>query len=112
MSQDSTLPEICQVSLAEAMRPELFKAMSDPVRISIIAIMASRKGPSSVSDLVACCDIDFSGVSRHLKILRDADILSGKKQGRTMLYELKTDELVRTLNGLAEALKRCEAEVS
>lgn len=107
MSDNPKLPEICQESLSEALRPELFKAMSDPVRISIIATLATRMELTSVSEIAESCGIDFSGVSRHLKILREAEIVSAEKQGRAVLYRLNTEDLVETLQGLAISLSRC-----
>lgn len=110
MTTASDLPEICQDSLAVALRPDLFKALCDPVRVSIVATLATRKAPSNVSDLASCCGIDFSGVSRHLKLLREAGVVSGVKDGRAMLYQLNTDHLIETLEGLAAALRRCREQ--
>lgn len=90
------------------MSPNLFKALSDPVRISIIATLATRNTPSTVGGLTECCGIDFSGVSRHLKLLKEADIVSAQKHGREMLYSLKTDDLANTLRGIANALEGCK----
>lgn len=108
MTIPSKLPDICQESLTVALRPDLFKALCDPVRVSIVATLAMRKDPASVSDLTGCCGIDFSGVSRHLKLLREAGVVTGVKQGRTMLYQLNTDNLIETLEGVAQALKLCQ----
>lgn len=110
MSQKANFPDMCQENLSEALRPELFKAMSDPVRISIIATLATRKGLSTVSEIAESCGIDFSGVSRHLKILREAEIVSAEKQGRSVMYSLNTKELVQTLEGLAMSLALCEKQ--
>ena len=110
MTEHPNFPEICQEGLSEALRPELFKAMSDPVRVSIIAILATRSGFSTVSEIAETCGIDFSGVSRHLKILREAEIVTAEKQGRAMLYCLNTKELVQTLHGLAASLTHCSEQ--
>lgn len=91
------------------MRPDLFKALCDPVRISIVANLAVRAVPSTVSDLTTCCGIDFSGVSRHLKILRDAGVVSAQKTGREVFYQLKTEELSETLHNMADALTGCQS---
>ena len=100
-----------QESLQDALCPDTFKALCDPMRVSIIATLAGRKSPAKVGDLVGCCGIDFSGVSRHLKILRDADILSVEKKGRSVLYTLKTTELAKKMRRLAEALEACDTKV-
>ena len=108
MSDFQSLPDVCQKSLAEHMRPDLFRALCEPIRISIVATLAARSGLSRVSDLTECCGIDFSGVSRHLKILRDAGIVSAEKRGREVFYTLRTEELSQTLHAVADALIGCK----
>lgn len=101
------LPSVCQDSLLAAMPPEFFKALCDPVRISIVAELASRDRAVPVSDIAGCCGIDFSGVSRHLKILKEANIVEATKEGRSVLYALRTEALIDTLRGLASAIEGC-----
>lgn len=108
MTSINPLPEVCQASLAQHLRPDLFKALCDPVRLSIVATLAAQSGPVTVSALAECCGIDFSGVSRHLKLLRDAGVVVANKNGREMLYTLETVELAQTLRGFADALIGCK----
>ena len=110
MSQKISLPDCCVDALTETMRPELFKALCDPVRISIVATLAARAEPSTVSDIAECCGIDFSGVSRHLKILKDADILSSERNGRTVLYWLDASGLASSLRAIADGLEICRKQ--
>ncbi|WP_371396872.1 ArsR/SmtB family transcription factor [Fretibacter rubidus] len=108
MSPTRPLPDICQQHLAAAFQPDMFKALCDPVRVSIIADLATRKDPVPVSAIAQCCGIDFSGVSRHLKILREAGLVSATKDGRSVLYQLRTEHMAQTLQGLADALRLCQ----
>jgi len=112
MMPAASLPAICQSSLLQVMRPELFKALSDPTRIAIIATLATEREPASVTDIAENCGIDFSGVSRHLKLLKEAGLLSSEKTGRVVRYHLKSDELVATLQGFADAIKLCQNQAS
>ncbi len=82
----------------------LFKALSDPVRLSMIAKLSSLSNPASVSELSSCCGIDFSGVSRHLKILKEANVLNAERSGRHVLYSLNSEMLSERLSTLAAAL--------
>ena len=50
------------MNLVQAMRPEVFKALCDPNRIATVATLATKHGPSNVSDITEGCGIDFSGV--------------------------------------------------
>lgn len=108
--QDSPMPDLCRQTLDEALHPALFRALSDPQRISIVATLAARPEAASVSDIAECCGIDFSGVSRHLKALREAGVLSARREGRSVLYHLNVDELADSLQGIAIALKQCRAK--
>lgn len=107
MTSANTMPARCRDALENTLRPELFKALCDPVRISIVANLAAREDESSVSDIAECCGIDFSGVSRHLKILRDAGVLSATREGRHVYYALDCAELATSLRGMADALDAC-----
>lgn len=100
-------PEICIAALMQHARPDMFKALCDPVRISIVATLAARRSPATVSQIAECCGIDFSGVSRHLKILHDVGILSAKKQGREKLYSVEIEHLADSLRSYASALEMC-----
>jgi ArsR family transcriptional regulator, arsenate/arsenite/antimonite-responsive transcriptional repressor len=112
MTRKTKIPEICARALSSQMRPDLFKALCDPVRISIIATLAAKAEPLRVSDITDCCGIDFSGVSRHLKILKDAGILSAEKRGREMVYSLDAEDLAATLRAVADALVACRKAVA
>lgn len=107
MKKQPSLPSQCERALKEHLRPELFRALCDPVRISIVATLATQSKAVTVSEITDCCDIDFSGVSRHLKLLRDAGVVAVEKQGREKLYSLDAEYLSSTLRALADALDMC-----
>lgn len=111
MASTKPLPDICLESLSQTLRPELFKALSDPMRLAIVASLATRREAATVSDVSQCCGIDFSGVSRHLKLLRDANVVTAQKQGREVLYTLNAEILAGSLRRIAEALEMCRETV-
>jgi DNA-binding transcriptional ArsR family regulator len=94
-------------NLEDVLRPELFKAMAEPVRVSLIAVLAEAGEPQTVGQLAARCDIDPSGVSRHLKILREADLVEANRAGREVRYSLRMRALTKELRALADGLERC-----
>jgi DNA-binding transcriptional ArsR family regulator len=82
---------------------EIFKALSDPVRWSIIVQMASV-------DELACMTLEETlpvskpTISYHTKILHHAGLISVRKSGRNFYYSLRRDalhELVDDLQALA-----------
>ncbi|MCF6275410.1 MAG: metalloregulator ArsR/SmtB family transcription factor [Robiginitomaculum sp.] len=81
--------------------PNFFKALGDPVRLALVAYMAHLGKPSTVTEVAGCCGIDFSGVSRHLKILREAGIVTAEKRGRKTYYALDAPNANATLRKLS-----------
>lgn len=103
----ANLPAACADALARHLKPELFKALCDPRRLTLVAQLAMSPEPTTVSDAASCCGVHISGVSRHLAILRDAGVLTALKRGREVVYQVNFRELVATLRGLADALEDC-----
>ena len=109
MNTANQLPDQCLTALDAYLRPELFKALCDPMRLTIVAFLAVQKQPTTVGELSDQCAIDFSGVSRHLKILKEAEVVAAQKTGREVRYELNCENLTLVLRGLADALEACAA---
>src|SRR5580704_13886945 len=80
---------------------EIFKALSDPVRWSIIVQMASV-------DELACITLEDTlpvskpTISYHTKILHHAGLISVRKSGRNYYYSLRRDVLNKLLDDLWE----------
>ena len=67
----------------------IFHALSDETRIGLIQLL--RKGERCVCDLTSALDAAQSRLSFHLKVLKDAGIVSDRKEGRWVHYELNED---------------------
>jgi ArsR family transcriptional regulator len=76
---------------------ELFHALSDETRLGIIELL--RKGERCVCELTDTLDAAQSRLSFHLRVLKDAGIVSDRKDGRWVHYELVADafEEIETL---------------
>ena len=109
MARSTHLPARCVRALDDHLQPELFQALCDPARIALVAHLAASGRPLTVTEASACCGIHFSGVSRHLAILRRAGVVRSEKQGREVHYELEIGALTSSLRGIAEALEACWA---
>ena len=86
---------------------ELFKALSDPTRLTLLACLAKCGRMCSVTEVAECCSVDFSVVSRHLSMLADAGVLASRKEGRTMFYQVQFERLCDSLRALADAIEDC-----
>ena len=70
---------------------ELCHALSDPTRLHIMHLL--RHGRRCVCDLTDTMDAAQSRLSFHLKALRDAGLVSDRKEGRWVYYEIRPDAL-------------------
>lgn len=66
-------------------------ALADPTRCRIIEIL--HKGPQPVHVLAASFDISRPAISRHLRVLKQARLISEKKTGRENRYALHANRL-------------------
>ena len=80
----------------------LFHALSDGTRLSILERL--RLGERCVCDLTDALDAAQSRLSFHLKVLKDADLVTDRREGRWMYYTLNTEtleEMTSVLESLA-----------
>lgn len=80
---------------------ELFHALSDETRLEIVKLL--RKGERCVCDLTGALDAAQSRLSFHLKVLKDAGVVTDRKQGRWVHYELNAhafEEAHHLIDGL------------
>lgn len=90
MSQVDSSPDVFQADFCAAR----LKALSDPHRLRIIA--ALRSGEMTVSDIAALLEAEVVTVSHHLKVMKYADLVAVRRDGRFMYYRLHPDLLQST----------------
>ena len=82
----------------------VFKAMGDPVRLRLLSLIASHEGGEAcVCDLTGVFDLSGPTISHHLKVLREAGLITGERRGTWVYYRLRPEVLsqataVLTLN--------------
>ena len=69
---------------------KLFRALSDPTRLEVLALIASCDEPVCVCDIVACFDVSQPTISHHLKALRDARLVTATRRGTWSYYTVDT----------------------
>jgi len=90
---------------------KLFHALSDPTRLEILERL--RGGERCVCDLQGALDAAQSRLSFHLRTLRDAGLVSDRKDGRWVYYSLRPEaieELARALGDLTVPKARAVGE--
>lgn len=85
----------------------LFKALSDPKRLSIFVRLAEKRVPCTVGEIAEGTNVDLSVVSRHLAILREAGIIECVKQGKEVRCCVRAATLSHVLRTIADAIDKC-----
>lgn len=67
------------------------RALADPSRIEILRLLARQDGPVCACDIVEHFDLSQPTVSHHLKILREAKLLSATRRGLWVFYAIDRD---------------------
>ena len=67
------------------------RALSDPIRREILDML--KNGRMSAGDIVARFDVTGASISRHLSVLKEADLIRDKREGKFIFYELNTSVL-------------------
>ena len=70
---------------------DVFQALADPTRRAILGLL--RQGSQPVGSIASDFPISRPAISRHLRILREAELVSEIKVGRNRLYELNAAPL-------------------
>ena len=67
------------------------KALSDPIRREILNLL--KKGRLSAGEIVDKFPVTGASISRHLSVLKEADLIRDKREGKYIYYELNTSVL-------------------
>jgi len=79
------------------------KALSDPTRREILSLL--KIGSLSAGEIGEHFDMSLPAVSRHLSVLKEADLIRDTRKGKFIYYELNTsviEEVMVWLSGLKE----------
>ena len=66
----------------------IFKALGDKSRLRIVKMLQQR--PLCVCEITAVLELATSTVSKHLSLLKDAEIIGDRKEGKWVEYHLNT----------------------
>lgn len=71
------------------------KALADPIRRGILNML--KKGPLSAGEIAARFSVTDASISRHLSVLKDADLIRDERKGKFIYYEINVSVLEETL---------------
>ena len=82
------------------------KALSDPIRREILDLL--KPGRLSAGEIAENFPVSGAAISKHLSVLKDADLIRDSREGKFIFYELNTsvlEEVMLWLKGLKGATK-------
>ncbi len=79
---------------------QTMKALSDPIRREILNLL--KKGRMSAGDIVDHFEVTGASISRHLSVLKEADLIRDTREGKFIFYELNASVLEEIMLWIAE----------
>lgn len=84
------------------------KALADPIRRDILNLL--KDGALSAGEISARFPVTAASISRHLSVLKDAELIRDHREGRYIYYELNTSVLEEVMLWLATLKEEGEHE--
>ncbi len=92
------------------MRRDIFQAIADPTRRTIIALIAVQAmTPNAIAEHF---DTTRQSVSKHLRILTECELIKQEQKGREIYYQLEIDKMKEIDNWLEQFRKIWETRFS
>lgn len=85
-----------------------FDVLAHPVRLQLLGVLAQNEGKVCVCDLEAAVPVKQPTVSHHLRLLREAGLVSSEKVGQWVHYRVDRDALAalrERIGGMLDALE-------
>ena len=70
---------------------DTLRALADPIRREILNLL--KGGRLSAGDIASHFDVTGASISRHLSVLKDADLIRDTREGKFIYYDLNTSVL-------------------
>jgi DNA-binding transcriptional ArsR family regulator len=82
-----------------AVKHDVFQAIADPTRRKVLGLLANKD--LAISEITSHFPISRTAVAKHLHILSEANLVSGKKVGREKIYQLHPEPLTEVKQWLS-----------
>lgn len=101
---------VATTSLQSEQARALLRALAEPLRLQVIEALGG--GERCVCDLTADLGLAQSKLSFHLKVLKEAGLLSDRQEGRWIYYRLRPEAIEQLRSWLAELGAQCSKPAS
>ena len=102
--------ELMSTGVANEKAIDSLKALAEPIRLKIIESLST--GEKCVCDLIQETGLAQSKISFHLKVLKEAGVITDRQSGRWVYYQLDTRTLKSLQNWIKKLRKGCLNEAS
>jgi len=106
--RDGNPQEAVQHRAVYQVKAEFFRILGHPVRVRILELL--RDGERTVSDLQSELQMDSSGTSQHLGVLRKQGIVEGRREGTSVHYRVRDPRVFQLLEVARQILNSNLAE--
>lgn len=86
------------------MAAECLKIMAHPMRIRIVEVLS--QGKYSVGQIADICDLPPNQTCEHLRLLKNHGLLGSNREGRTVYYFIKAEQLINLLGCIKKSCPR------
>ncbi len=102
---------LCYAAQEATKLAQMFKALSHPVRLQIVALLSRYSGQVCVCDIEAQFDLKQPTISHHLKVLRQAGLIESVQHGLWVYYFVRPTAL-QQLCGVCDGMLEEEIAVA
>jgi DNA-binding transcriptional ArsR family regulator len=85
-------------------KADFFKSIAHPSRLAILEYLKGKE--ASVGEMVAQLEIEQSGLSKHLSVLKQAGILRSRQEKVTVFYSVRDKNIFVVLRTISEILMK------
>lgn len=89
----------------EILETKIYKALSHPIRLELVKKLIPEE--KCVCELFDESEFTQPNISQHLKVLKDADVLTCNRKANKLMYSIKHREILEIME-LAQAMVRSE----
>lgn len=79
---------------------QTLRALADPIRRDILNML--KNGKMSAGEITDKFSITGAAISRHLSVLKEAELIRDKRDGKFIFYEINTSVLEETMLWIAD----------
>jgi len=80
----------------------IFRALADPTRRQILQELNERE--LAAGEIAACFPISGPSISRHLSVLKAADLVSERREGNRIIYRLEPEQMATAVSDFLSAV--------